>query len=393
MKTPINKNTYMKYNYTRTIAVTLVSGILLLACGKKEVNKHEALDKLKTEQEKLKAERSKLTDKINALQAEIVKASGGEETARAKEINVTAVATRTFEHTVQTQGNIESLENIQVSAKTPGIVTQVYGVEGESVNAGQVIGQVDNSLMIRGMDELRARLDLAKTVFDRQKNLWDQKIGTEVQYLQAKSNKESLERNLASLNEQNENTKIKSPITGIIDEVQMRVGQNIAPGMPAARVINNENLKVKANVSEAYVSMIKKGNKVTVTIPDLKKDIVATVTFVGRNINPLSRTFAVEVKLPSSADLRPNMSVVIKVVFESVPNAVVVPVNVVQDINGEKIIYIAEKNGNKTVAKRKVVKVGGVYNNLAQVTSGLATGDQVITTGYQGLNDGELVKI
>jgi RND family efflux transporter MFP subunit len=195
------------------------------------------------------------------------------------------------------------------------------------------------------------------------------------------------------MNEQNDMTRIKSPINGIVDEVTLRVGQNIAPGMPAARVVNNQDLKVKANVSEAYVSQIKKGNRAIVTIADLKKDIDATVSFVGRNINALSRSFVVEVRLPSSADLRPNMSTVLRIVFESSNNALVVPVNVVQDINGTKVVYTADTSGKVAVAHRNVVEVVGVYDNKAEIKSGLKPGDQVITVGYQGLNDGELIKI
>jgi RND family efflux transporter MFP subunit len=163
--------------------------------------------------------------------------------------------------------------------------------------------------------------------------------------------------------------------------------------MPAARVVNNQDLKVKANVSEAYVSLIKKGNRAIVTIADLKKDIDATVSFVGRNINALSRSFVVEVRLPSSADLRPNMSTVLRIVFESSNNALVVPVNVVQDINGTKVVYTADTSGKIAVAHRNVVEVVGVYDNKAEIKSGLKPGDQVITVGYQGLNDGELIKI
>jgi hypothetical protein len=149
---------------------------------------------------------------------------------------------------------------------------------------------------------------------------------------------------------------------------------------------------VTASVSEAYVTSIKKGNKVIINIPELKKEIQSTVTFVGRTIDPLSRTFTVEVKLPSQADLRPNMTGIIKVVFHTEPSAITIPINVVQDINGEKVVFIADSKGKTAVARKKVVQVEGVYNGIAQV-KGLAPGDNVITFGYQGLNDGEFVKI
>jgi RND family efflux transporter MFP subunit len=164
------------------------------------------------------------------------------------------------------------------------------------------------------------------------------------------------------------------------------------PGQPAVRVVNNADLKVKANVSEAYVLNIKTGDKVTVTVPDLKKEFEAKVSFVGRNIDQMSRTFAVEAKVPAGIDLRPNMSVVLRVVYQAFPDAFTVPVNVVQEVNGEKIVYIAQQRDNRTVVARKKVVVDGVFDGKAQV-QGLAAGDKIITVGYQGLSDGQIIKI
>jgi len=251
---------------------------------------------------------------------------------------------------------------------------------------------LDNSLVVRGIDEVKASLELANTVFERQRNLWEQKIGTEVQYLQAKNNKETLERRLASLQEQNEQTKVKSPIAGVVDEVFLKVGENIGPGQPAVRVVNNADLKITANISEAFVSRIQKGNKVMVSIPDIGQEFEARVSFVGRSINQLSRTFNVEIDLPSRNDLRPNMTAIVTVVCETFPSAVVVPVNIVQTVNNEKIVYVAVAKGMQLVASRRVVKVNGVFDALAQV-EGLKPGEKVVTTGYQGLSDGQFIRI
>ena len=375
----------MKANVYQNIVGALAIAGLLAGCSAASNDKKAQLEKLKKEQ-------ADLVKKIQTLEAEVAKENPDSTTVRMKEVVAKELKTSRFDHYVQTQGFIESEENIQVSSKTPGIVTNVLVQEGEVVKKGQMLAQIDNSLVLRSIEELKASLELANTVYERQKNLWDQKIGTEVQYLQAKNNKEGLDRRLASLNEQNDMTRIKSPINGVVDEVTVKAGQNIAPGMPALRVVNNSDLKIKANVSEAYVVNVKKGDKVIITIPDLKKDIEAKVTFVGRNINQLSRTFVVEADVPSGADLRPNMSVILKVVYESFPAALVVPVNVIQDVNGEKIVYIAEDKGGKLVASRKVVTMDGVYDNKAQI-KGLNAGDKVITVGFQGLSDGQLIKM
>ncbi|MBX7125977.1 MAG: efflux RND transporter periplasmic adaptor subunit [Cyclobacteriaceae bacterium] len=375
------------YTYSLLVLLAITS-----ACSKKEAKMPEDLRKLTAYVDSLKATQTTLSRQIAAAEEKLALLSPDAK-AQGKEVGVTALTPGKFDYFVQTQGAVESIDNIMVSAKSMGVITQVFATEGETVTKGQMLGQIDNTLIVRGIDELKGQLDLANTVYERQKNLWDQKIGTEVQFLQAKNNKESLERRLASLNEQNDMTRIKAPISGTVDEVSLRVGQNIAPGMPCVRIVSFQNLKVKAPVSEAYVSNVKKGNKVVVYLPDLKKEIATTVSFVSRNINQLSRTFNMEVKLPSDPDLRPNMSVVVKVIYDSYSDALVVPVNVIQTVNGEKVLYVAEKDANKTVARKRVLKVGGIFDNKAQILSGLAVGEQVITTGFQSLNDGELVKI
>lgn len=342
--------------------------------------------------EKLRKDHAALSDQIRKLEAEIAEDNPDTLNVRSKSVSVSVLKARAFDHYVQTQGRVESEYNILVSAQTMGVVTAVYVREGQSVSKGQTIAQLDNSVVLRNIEAMKAQLELATSVYDRQKNLWDQKIGTEVQYLQAKTNKESLEKQLASLQEQNEMTRIKSPITGTVDQVVVKIGENISPGMPAARIVNSADLKLTADVSEAYVTEIRKGNKTLVSIPELKQDVEATVTFVGRTIDPLSRTFKVEIKLPSLENLRPNMTGVIRVIFHTEPNALAVPVNLVQEVNGEKIVYVAEKEGKHTIARRKTVIVNGVYSNLAQV-EGLKEGDSIITVGYQGLNDGDMIRI
>lgn len=375
----------MKTGILTNLTLVIVLAGLVSACSNAPKDKQ-------TQLAELKAEQAKIAKQIATLEEEIAKENPTEVKANAKEVVVMELAARKFDHYVQTQGAVESEENIMVSAKIMGVVTAVLTREGDVVSKGQTIAQIDNSLILKGIEEVKSQLDLATTVYERQKNLWDQKIGTEVAYLQAKANKDAAENRLASLREQNEMAKIKSPISGVVDELSVKVGQNIAPGMPAARVVNSSRLKITSHISEAYSTRVKKGDRITVSFPDLNKTFEARVTFAARNIDALSRTFVVEASLPSSPDLRPNMSAVVKVIYETSPEAIVVPINMVQNVNGEKIVYVAEQDGAKLVARKKVVTVSNVYDNLAEV-DGLAAGDQLITVGFQGLSDGELVKI
>lgn len=378
----------MKFNVFNRIAFAFVVAGLLAACSATtpDDDKKGRLDKLKEQQ-------ASLTKEIQKLEAELAAENPDSAvTVRAKDVAVSELALQKFDHYVQTQGHIESENNVLVSAESMGVVTRVLVTEGQRVAKGQTLAQIDNSVIMRNVESMEAQLELATSVYERQKNLWDQKIGTEVQFLQAKTNKESLEKQLASLREQNEKTRIKSPFNGTVDAVAIKAGENIAPGMPAVRVVNNNDLKIKAAVSEAYVTDIKVGNTVLVNVSELKKEINAKVTFVGRTIDRLSRTFNVEVKLPDDPDLRPNMTATIRVVFDSNPAAVVVPVNVIQEINEEKVVYTAEPKGKHMVATRKVITVQGVYGNRAEV-KGLEPGDKIITVGYQGLNDGDYINI
>jgi RND family efflux transporter MFP subunit len=358
---------------------------VLVGCSA-STDKNAQLKKLKDQQVSLAKDIASLEKELTATQPETA-------ASKSKEVVIIGLAPRKFDKYVQTQGFVESIDNILVSAKSAGVITQVLVREGDVVAKGQTLAQIDNSLLTRNIEELKSSMNLVNIVYERQKNLWDQKIGTEVQYLQAKNNKENLERRLATLQEQLEMSKIKSPIAGVVDKVNARIGENAAPGIPEFRVINNNDLRISAKVSEAYISSIKKGNKSMVTFSDYDKKIEAPVSFVARNIDPLTRSFVVEVKLPSSADLRPNMTAVLRVIFTSIPSTLCVPVNVVQEINGEKVVYIAENDGKQLVARKRIVKIDGVYDNYAQVISGLANGDKIITVGYQGLNDGEFIKI
>ena len=377
----------MKFHLYSRIAIAVILAGFLAACSATSADEKAA------RLEKLKEQQASISEEIQKLESEL---AGGNpdstSTVKAREVAISELTLQPFDHYVQTQGHIESNNNVLVSAEAMGVVTRVFVTEGQQVSRGQTLAQIDNSVIMRNVESMEAQLELATSVYERQKNLWDQKIGTEVQFLQAKTNKESLEKQLASLREQNDKTRIKAPMSGTIDELFAKTGETVSPGMPAARIVNTADLKIQARVSEAYVTDIKKGDKVFVDISELNKPVEAKVTFVSKTIDRLSRTFNVEIALPSDPDLRPNMTATVRIVFESNPSAVVVPVNLIQEINDEKVVYVAESKGNKMVASRKVVTVDGVYGNKAEV-KGLNEGDKLITVGYQGLNDGDFIKI
>lgn len=341
----------------------------------------------------LKKQRDELNIKIQTLEQELNK---NDTTANLKmtTVAITEATKSQFDHFLEVQGKVDGEDNIAVSAQTPGVITAVLVNEGDAVKKGQILALTDNSVLKQQIENLKTQLNFATNLYNKQKALWDQQIGSEVQYLTAKNNKESLEANLAALNDQLEMTKIKSPINGTVEEVNLKVGQLASPGLPAVRVVNFASAKVIADISEAYAPRVKVGDKVIVSFPDFDKEIETRIHFTSKYINPVNRTFSTEVKLkPSDVEYRANMIAVVKINDYSNPSSFVIPVSLIKESSGGKYIYVAKQVNGKLVAHRQVVEVGGTYNGMAEVTSGLQEGDKVITTGYNNLVEGQLIQV
>jgi membrane fusion protein, multidrug efflux system len=358
----------------RYLPAVLITAFLV-ACGGGSKDNLESLKKQKAEIEAKIAKLEKENPKADTLK-------------KKKTVILSPVQDTVFEHYIDIQGNVDARENVNVSARTPGVIIGIYVKEGQSVSKGQTLAQVDDQILKANMAELRTQLDLANTLFQKQQNLWNQKIGSEVQYLNAKNQKESLERKMATLNDQAGQAKIISPINGTVDAVIAKLGDNAAPGAPAFRVVNNSNLRVVANVAEAFAGKVKTGDAVVLKFPDINKEVRTRIGFAARVIDPLSRTIKIEVPLSADPALRPNMIAQIKIIDYTAANAIVIPVNVIQYSLGKPYV-IVEKNG---VAKRREVEMGNTYNDKAEIKGGLQVGENIVTTGYQGLNDNDLIK-
>ena len=361
---------------------------VLASCGSSNNN-----DKKQAQLEELKKQQAEIAIKIKDLEAAIASEGKTADNTKYKNVVVTDAAVKSFAHYLDIQGKIDAEENITISAKMPATVTKVLVKAGKQVRTGELLAELDNAAIVAGIEELKTGMQLANTLYERQKALWDQKIGTEIQYLQAKSQKESLDKKLASLYEQLDMTKIKSPINGTIDEVMLRIGQATAPGAPGIRIVNMGSLKAKAEVAEAYAGRIKEGNEVKISFPDTKKEINARVTYSGKVINAMNRSFTVEASLEGNQDLHPNMLAVLKIADYRNDSAIIVPINTVQNSEEGQYVMVAKQNGNKYNAERRTVKPGLSYNGNVEILAGLTAGDKVITTGYQDLNQGDALII
>ena len=365
--------------------IILGTALFFAACGGKGTT-----DK-KTELENLKKQQTELNEKISSIEKEMMK-DGSEQNEHVKNVGLTTVQAQRFAHYIELQAKVDADENISISAKMPGVVSRILVKQGDEVKTGQILAELDNDVMQQGLEELKTAFTFANNLFMKQKNLWEQKIGTEVQYLSAKNNKEALEKKISTMNEQIDQSRMKSPINGTVDAVDIKIGQTVMPGLSYIRVVNFNSLKVKADAPESYASKIKIGNSVDIEFPDLNEQAKSVIRYAAKVINPLSRTFAVEAMLDSKGDYHPNMLAVIKIVDYSNDSAMVVPLNLIQNTEEGSVLFISKKDGTKTSAKKVLVKTGLTYKGKIEILSGLKNGDMVITTGFQDLNDGESIQ-
>ncbi|MDO3643038.1 efflux RND transporter periplasmic adaptor subunit [Mucilaginibacter sp. L3T2-6] len=351
--------------------------ILLAACSSKPKDKKAELAELKKQQ-------ADLNSKIAKLQAEV----GTTDSSKVADVSTLVLKAGSFTNYVQIQGKIDAQDNVMAYPQAAGSITAIYVKVGQHVNKGQVLAQLDASVLNQNIAQAETQVDLNKTLYERQKNLWDQKIGTEVQFLQAKTALESSQKQVASLRRQADLYRITSPISGTVDQMDLKLGQVAQPGVTGIRIVNADKLKVKADIPESYTGSVSTGNTVKVIFPDANDSLTTKVSFAAKVIDPASRSFAAEVALPQRKDLRPNMTAVLKIADYSKQNVIVVPVKAVQHSETGDFVFI-NQNG---IARRVVVTVGATYAGQSEIKSGLKAGDELITDGATDIEDGDKIK-
>jgi membrane fusion protein, multidrug efflux system len=375
----------------KAIQLIIFSAALMLsACGKKNNTGDKA-----TQLTELKKQRDELNTKIKDLEKETGTKEAGISSGetKIKEVATTPVAKTRFDHNVEVQGKVDSDKNVQVSPEMGGIITKVNVSMGDKVKKGQVLAELDATVIAHSMEEVKGQLNYAKLIYDKQKILWDQKIGSEVQYLTAKNNKESLENKMSTLQRQYNMSKVKSPIDGVIDESKARQGEATMAGLPLFRVVNLSDFKVVAEIAEAYLHEINIGDEVLVILPDAGQEIKAKVTDKSNAIDAMNRTFKIEIALKgNNMVLRPNMIAKVKINDYSNASAIVAPINTVQESDAGTYVYVAEKANENYKVKKQFVKTGKSYLDMVEIKDGLQPGDLLITTGFQDLAEGQLIK-
>ena len=362
--------------------------ILFFACGQKEkgdlAGKKEALAVLKSEKSAIDKKISQLESEISLLDANSSKSQ------KIKQVSSTTLAPEQFQHFVSVQGSVEADENVMVTSKMPGLITSIKVRQGDMVKQGQILAVLDDDVLQKSIDEVKIGLAQVVVMYEKQKSLWDQKIGTEMQYLGLKNQKESLEKKLITLKSQESQALVTAPFSGVIDEVFVKQGSLASPGIPLMQLVNVNLLKAVAKVPDSYVAYIKEGDNVSVRFPDLDKTISATVGYVGRIVDPLSRTFKIEVKVPSeNGSLKPNLLAMIQINDKTSKSAIVIEENIIQPTEAGKIVFVTAEEKGQKIARQKTVTTGLSYNGKVEILSGLTAGENLITTGYQDLADNQ----
>lgn len=373
----------------KSIILLILTTLVLFACGSSQ-------DK-KAQLKKLEQQRDNLDKQIKTLRSELAMESHNEVEIN-KVVEISKINYAPFRHFTKIQGTIESDNNILIPAQASGIVKKIYVKEGQKVKKGQLLAKLDGAIYESQIKELEANLELATTLFNRQQRLWDKHIGSEVQYLQAKTNKESLQQMMATVKEQYRYTKIISPINGSVDHIMIKENEAAAAGFGTIRVVKSTDLKITAKLSEVYQESINKGDSVEVEVPVLKKSFRSGVSAVSQVIDPNSRTFIVEVHVPKSlTDLKPNMLVKLSINDYTNSNGLAVPLKAVQKTADASFLFVARKAeksaDNVWIAEKRFVQPGMYYDDKVEIKNGLDNGEFIIVTGFRDLANNEKVRL
>lgn len=387
------------------ISVAVFTMFLIASCGNSKKEGSALINDKKAAIEKLKADKSKTEEEIKKLQAELEKLdSNSANAAKIKLVAVTPVTTQDFKHYIDLQGKVDA-ENISyVSPRgMGGQVRALYVQQGQLVKKGQLLLKLDDAIMRQSvtaakqqLEGIKTQLGYAKNIYQRQKNLWDQGIGTEVQLITAKTNVTSLENQLDAAGEQIKTQQeqlntanVYSDVIGIADLVTVKIGE-VFPGMGVIKIVNTSSLKVVVNVPENYLTRMHKGSPVVINIPDANKIVNSSISLISQSIDPNQRGFIAEAKIPYDPILKPSQSAVVKIMDYAASNVIVIPVNVVQSDETGKYVFVLNKSSNgKTLAHRVIVTIGEVYGEKVEIKAGLKAGDQLVTEGFQNLYEGQ----
>ncbi len=384
----------------KTTYITLIIALVLVSCGKKEASVEDLinstnLEKIRTKKEQLDLKQQELSNQIALLNARI---SVLDTTKKIPLISAFKVQEEVFDHYLEIQGDVKTKQNILIYPEMSGLLEAVYVKDGQAVVKGQILAKIDDAGMEQQLAQLEASAKLAKTTFERQERLWKQKIGSEIQYLQAETNYLTQKNAVAQLKQQLEKSMITAPFSGIIDEVFKEVGAVVAPsqGGEVFRIVNLQNMYIETEVPESYLKEVTKGKNVLVSFPILGKSLQTTIRQVSHYINPANRTFKIEVGVPNAdKKVKPNLTAKLKINDYSNKKALLIPQNIIsENAAGEQYVFVVtEINKGIGKAKKVIITTGKTQGDVIEVLSGLVPGDTLISEGARSVKDLQEVEI
>ena len=376
----------MKYTLTYIIIIAL-----FFSCGKDTDQSNESLTQLQDKKISITKSIDSLNSILRIIESNIDKLDNNK---NLQAISIITPKEESFKHYIEIQGVVKSDKNIVLRSELGGTVLQIFVREGQQVKKGTVLVQLDDSNLKNNMAELNTEIILAKTTYDRQKRLWEQKIGSEMQYLQTKTQYESLENNVNTLKDQANKMKIIAPFSGVVDEIFSKKGELTNPQTQVVRLVNLDEVYIEADVTETYLPYIKIGNETLVRFPSINIEIVSTVAQVGNVINPNNRSFKTKINIPNKDNnLKPNLLADIKIV-DLETNGIVIPSNLIQkDQIGDSYVYTVSNKNYEYLITRKLVKIANEYNHNSLIEDGLSANDTLVNRGARFVRNGEIVRI
>lgn len=363
-----------------------MTSLFAISCSESANSETSIEERLK----KLESQRAELDSKISDLRLQL----GTVE--KAVPVELIELSKNPFSHYTSVYGEVQSDQDVNMNPKAMGVVRKVNVQEGQRVAKGQVLAQIDNEMVLKRLKEAKDSYEFIKTIFEKQKGVWDKKVGSEVDYLKAKNDKESMENRIAILNEELSNMRITAPFSGVIDKIYIKEGETASPSTPAFHLVSESNLKVKTDISEAVASKLKKGDKASIIFPDLDIDTLnLTITAISQSIDRVNRTVSVYVDLPKSvySKVKPAMLATVKFKTAEIENAITLPTNLIQQEGTTDYVLVASKNKNqKLEAAKKIIVKGNTYNGVTEIVGGLKLDDKIISVGYENIREGDLIK-
>jgi membrane fusion protein, multidrug efflux system len=386
------KRDNMKQIFKLSLAILLAAGFIACNAGAKD--KKEEVAAMQKQLAQMKAQSTKLNADIKKLESEIAKRDPSTaKVQQAKLVALTPVTPENFTHYIDLQGKVEAENTYNVMPRgMPGQVRAVYVKEGDRVRKGQLLLKLDDAIIRQNMQTAKLAVANAENVYQRYKNLRAQDIGTEVQLIAYKNAVDQARGALASLQEQAALSNVYSQVNGVAEQVNVRVGETFTGAPPFnIQIVNASNLKVVTDIPETYVSRVKRGTPVVITIPALNRKYNSTVSLISQSIGNTSRGFTIECKLPADANLKANQVATLQIQDYKSPSAIAIPISTVQTDENGKFVLVAKTENNKRVARKKAVGIGELYGDQIEIKAGLQPGDTLITQGFQNLYEGQLI--